>query len=72
MKAFADVMKATVKEVLVRDFHAGIFYATIVLTDADGAEKAIDARPSDAIALAVRARCAIFVKDDLLERTALE
>jgi bifunctional DNase/RNase len=72
LKLFADVMNATVKEVFVRDFHAGIFYATIVLTDAQGGEKAIDARPSDAIALAVRAHCPIFVKDDLLERTAQE
>ena len=72
LKVFADVMGATVKEIHVRDFHEGIFYATIVLTDAQGAEKAVDARPSDAVALAVRARCPIFVKDDLLERTAQE
>jgi bifunctional DNase/RNase len=72
LKVFVDVMGATVKEVQIRDFHAGIFYATILLADAHNAEKAIDARPSDAIALAVRARCPMFVKDDLLERTAQE
>jgi len=72
LKVFADVMGATIKEVHVRDFHAGIFYATIVLVDVQGAEKAVDARPSDAVAVAVRARCPIFVKDDLLERTAQE
>lgn len=72
LKLFAEVMGATVKEVHVRDFQSGVFYATIVLADAQGSEKLVDARPSDAIALSVRVRCPIFVRDDLLERAAQE
>ena len=44
-----------------------MFYATIVVL-ADGAERKIDARPSDAIALAVRSNAPMFVEDDIMNR----
>ena len=44
-----------------------VFYATIVVL-ADGAERKIDARPSDAIALAVRSNAPMFVEDDIMNR----
>ena len=43
------------------------FYATIVVL-ADGEERKIDARPSDAIALAVRSNAPMFVEDDIMNR----
>ena len=44
-----------------------VFYATIVIL-ADGDERKIDARPSDAIALAVRSNAPMFVEDDIMNR----
>lgn len=44
-----------------------MFYATIVVL-ADGEERKIDARPSDAIALAVRSNAPMFVEDDIMNR----
>ena len=44
-----------------------VFYATIVVL-ADGEERKIDARPSDAIALAVRSNAPMFVEDDIMNR----
>ena len=44
-----------------------MFYATVVVL-ADGNEHKIDARPSDAIALAVRSNAPMFVEDDIMNR----
>ena len=44
-----------------------MFYATVVVL-ADGNEHRIDARPSDAIALAVRSNAPMFVEDDIMNR----
>ncbi len=47
-----------------------IFYARIVM-DVDGRHVEVDSRPSDAIALAVRAKVPIFVEDSVLERAGV-
>lgn len=47
---------------------APIFYASLVLGDEAGEEKHIDARPSDALALAVRTNAPIYVEDDVMNR----
>jgi len=57
---------ATVSRVEVTQLKSGTFYANLVLAR-DGAETVIDARPSDAIALAVRNRAPIFVHEDVIE-----
>ena len=44
-----------------------MFYATVVVLT-DGNEHRIDARPSDAIALAVRSNAPMFVEDDIMNR----
>jgi hypothetical protein len=58
-------LKATVKKVVVHDLRDNTFYATIYV-DTDDRELAIDARPSDAIALALRSGAPIFARHDLL------
>ena len=45
-----------------------VFYATLVLLDASGDEKRVDARPSDALALAVRVSAPVYVEDDVMNR----
>ena len=58
---------AQVQRVVISDLRENTFFALIHVVQA-GNEKAIDARPSDAIALALRVEAPIFVKRDVLER----
>ena len=58
---------ARVHEVQILDFHDEAFVAKIVLGKGDGLMRVeLDARPSDAVALALRAHAPIYVNDRLL------
>lgn len=57
---------AAVARVEVTQLKEGTFYANLVLLR-DGQEVHVDARPSDAIAVAVRNQTPIFVHEDVLE-----
>ena len=59
-------LKASVQNVVVCDLQENTFYALIYLR-LDGETVAIDARPSDAIALALRTRAPIFVEEAVIE-----
>jgi bifunctional DNase/RNase len=59
-------LKASVKKIVVSDLQENTFYALIYLT-VNGETVAVDARPSDAIALALRARAPIFVEDRVID-----
>jgi bifunctional DNase/RNase len=57
--------------VTVTELRENTFYAQITVQQ-DGSEIEIDSRPSDAIALALRADATIFVADDVIEESAIE
>jgi uncharacterized protein len=59
-------LQATILRIVVSELKENTFYALIYL-QRDGEIMAIDARPSDAIALALRARVPIFVEDAVIE-----
>jgi bifunctional DNase/RNase len=59
-------LKAEVQKIVVCDLQENTFYALIYL-DLNGGTVAIDARPSDAIALALRTRAPIFVEDTVID-----
>jgi len=59
-------LKASVQKVVVCDLHENTFYALIYL-GLHGETVAIDARPSDAIALALRTRAPIFVEESVID-----
>jgi bifunctional DNase/RNase len=59
-------LKASVQKIVVCDLQENTFYALIYLS-VDGDTVAIDARPSDAIALALRARAPIFVEETVID-----
>jgi bifunctional DNase/RNase len=61
---------ATVQQVVVNDMSNDIYYARIHM-DASGRHIEIDARPSDAIALAVRAAVPIYAEESVLERAGV-
>ena len=59
-------LKASVERIVVCDLQDNTYYALIYLTR-NGETMAIDARPSDAIALALRTRAPIFVEDTVID-----
>src|SRR5688500_16668018 len=71
MKNLLEEMGATVERVVVCDLRDNTFYATIYLRTRDRLIP-VDARPSDAIALALRTQSPILVQDSVIEgaRTA--
>jgi bifunctional DNase/RNase len=59
-------LKASVQKIVVCDLQDSTFYALIYLM-LNGEIVAIDARPSDAIALALRTRAPIFVEETVID-----
>jgi len=62
---------ATVEYVVVNDLSNDTFFARIML-QVDGRSVEIDSRPSDAIALAVRAQVPIFADESVLEKASVK
>ncbi len=63
-------LDARVVRVIINDLSQDIYYARIVV-DRGGETTEIDSRPSDAIAIAVRAHCPIFVDESVLDRAGV-
>ncbi len=59
-----------VKSVLISELRDGTFFAQVVL-ESDGAEIELDARPSDAIALAIRFDSPIYVSESVLAEAGI-
>jgi bifunctional DNase/RNase len=64
-------LEGTVERVVVCDLRENTFYATIHIRAAERA-LTVDARPSDAIALAVRAEAPIYANERVIEESAIE
>jgi bifunctional DNase/RNase len=64
-------LEARVTQIAVTELRENTFYATITLS-IDGKEIEVDSRPSDAIALAVRAEAPIFAAESVIEESAIE
>jgi uncharacterized protein len=69
LKQLTDSLGATVLEIIIDELRDNTFYAKIVL-EVSGFSQEIDARPSDAIALAVRAQAPIYVSETVMESAA--
>lgn len=63
-------LDARVARVIINDLSHDIYYARIVV-ERSGELREIDSRPSDAIAVAVRAHCPIFVDESVMERAGV-
>ena len=64
-------LEARVIRITVTELRDSTFYASITIQQ-DGSELEVDSRPSDAIALAVRAEAPIFADDRVIEESAIE
>lgn len=63
-----ESLGASVREVVIHSIKDGTFYASIIF---EYSEIEIDARPSDAIALAVRCNAPIYIDEEILEESKL-
>jgi bifunctional DNase/RNase len=70
LRSVIDDLGAVVNHVLVTDLSNDTFYARIIL-DVNGESREIDSRPSDAIALAVRAKVPIFADEQVLDKAGV-
>lgn len=61
---------AEVVQVEIHTIKEGTFYANLVITNGQR-QSLVDARPSDALALAVRCRCPIFVEEAIVEEVGI-
>ena len=69
-KSFAETFSIDITEILIYNLVEGIFYAKLICTDGTK-DVEIDARTSDAIALAVRFNCPIFTYEFILKSAGI-
>jgi bifunctional DNase/RNase len=66
-----EQLEAQIVRITVTELRENTFYAQITVQQ-DGREIEVDSRPSDAIALAIRAEAPIFAADRVIEESAIE
>jgi bifunctional DNase/RNase len=71
LKTAIEKFEGKVLKVIINDVKEGTFYAVIEIEGKDGKKLSIDARPSDAIALAVRTKAPIFVSEVVMMQAKL-
>lgn len=70
LRSVLEALGARVNCIIVNDLSNDTFYARIIL-DVDGRSVEIDSRPSDAIALAVRAQVPIYAEEVVLDKAGV-
>lgn len=70
IKNLLESLGATTDRVVITDLHDDTYYARIYLKK-NGSELEVDSRPSDAIALALRAGCPIFISETVAEKALI-
>lgn len=70
LKSSINQLGGKIKSVIINDLHNEVFYAQIIL-DVSGRRMEIDSRPSDALALAVRAKVPIYVNEIVMDKAAI-
>ena len=72
IKNVIENMGGTLKHIYINDMRKDVYYARLVVEMGDGSEIEIDSRPSDAIALAVRAKVGIFIDTVVMDKHGIE
>ncbi len=65
-----DALGATINSIIVSDLKNDTFFAKIIL-NVDGGQLEVDSRPSDALALAVRAEVPIYAEETVLDKASI-
>ena len=69
-KKFADQFNIAVIEVMIYKLEDGVFFSKLVCNNGE-TEYSIDSRTSDAVAIALRFGCPIYISEDILEKAQL-
>ena len=69
-KTFSDRFSIEIKEVIIHKLVDGVFFSSLVC-EKDGVEEIIDARTSDAIAIAVRFQAVIYTYENILDKAGV-
>ncbi len=69
-KSFADEFNITLIEVMIYKLEEGVFYSRLLCNNGDK-ELSIDSRTSDAVALALRFSCPIYITEEILEKAGI-
>lgn len=70
-KNFAAAFGIMLEEVVIYNLLEGVFYAKLICTGPNGEKTEIDARTSDAIALAVRFKCPVYTFEFILKNAGV-
>jgi bifunctional DNase/RNase len=70
LRSVIDVLGATINSIIVSELKNDTFYAKIIL-NVDGGQMEVDSRPSDALALAVRAGVPIYAEEIVLDKAGI-
>lgn len=71
LRSVVDALGASVVQVEICDVHDTTFFAKVCMRSAAGEPVTVDARPSDALSLAVRAHVPIYADEAVLTTAAL-
>jgi len=72
MQDIVESLDATVTAIQVTAIEEGVFMASLLIRNQDGSAVSVSARPSDAIALALRSHSNILADSDLLDNVGIE
>ncbi|MDD4899539.1 MAG: bifunctional nuclease family protein [Candidatus Omnitrophica bacterium] len=64
-------LEASVEKIIIDKLEENTFHAKLFIKNSSGETKVIDARPSDSIALAVRAHAPIYVEDSVIKQSEI-
>ena len=71
LRQMAETLDGEIIHVVISDLQSETFFAEIVM-EANGERLELDSRPSDAVALAVRANVPIYVAEEVMEKAGME
>jgi bifunctional DNase/RNase len=69
-KSFADEFNISLIEVMIYKLEEGVFYSRLLCNNGEK-ELSIDSRTSDAVALALRFGCPIYITEEILEKAGI-
>jgi bifunctional DNase/RNase len=70
IKIIADQFDITIIEVVINKLEEGVFFSKLICNNGEK-EYAIDSRTSDAVAIALRFGCPIYINEEILEKAQL-
>ncbi|MDZ7738319.1 MAG: bifunctional nuclease family protein [Bacteroidales bacterium] len=70
LRNFSELMKTDLREVFIHKLEEGVFYSQLVFKT-DSKEMIMDSRTSDAVALALRFSCPIYISSDIMDKAGI-